>query len=50
MVGAYPPGQQADICRDAPTAEMLARIAALPAPATDPVGRRDGVTALWSTG
>ena len=50
VVGAYPPGQSADICRDAPSAEMLARIAALPAPETDPAGRRDGVTALWSAG
>lgn len=47
IVGAYPPGQHADICRDAPTAEMLARIEALPAPATDPVGHAAGVTALW---
>ena len=28
-------------------AEMLARIAALPAPATDPVGAAGGVTVLW---
>jgi uncharacterized protein YjlB len=48
VVGAYPPGQHADICRDAPDPEMLARIAALPAPAADPVGAQDGVTALWS--
>jgi uncharacterized protein YjlB len=48
VVGAYPPGQHADICREAPDAEMLARIAALPAPAADPVGTEDGVTALWS--
>jgi hypothetical protein len=27
---------------------MLARIAALPAPAADPVGAEAGVTALWS--
>ena len=47
VVGAYPPGQRADICRDAPTPEMLARIAALPAPASDPVGLASGVTALW---
>ena len=48
VVGAYPPGQHADICREPPSAEMLARIAALPAPATDPVGAEDGVTVLWS--
>jgi uncharacterized protein YjlB len=47
VVGAYPPGQHADICREAPSAEMLARIEALPAPATDPVGAEDGVTMLW---
>jgi uncharacterized protein YjlB len=47
VVGAYPPGQRADICREAPTAEMLERIRALPAPATDPVGHPTGVTTLW---
>ena len=47
VIGAYPPGQHADICRDAPTPEMLERIAALPAPASDPVGLASGVTALW---
>jgi uncharacterized protein YjlB len=48
VVGAYPPGQHADICRAAPSAEMLERIAALPPPATEPIGAEDGVTALWS--
>lgn len=47
VVGAYPPGQGADICRAAPTPEMLARIGALPAPASDPAGAAGGVTALW---
>jgi uncharacterized protein YjlB len=47
VVGAYPPGQRADICREAPAPAMLARIAALPPPETDPVGHRGGVTALW---
>jgi len=47
VVGAYPPGQRADVCREAPTLDMLARIAALPAPETDPVGNGGGVTALW---
>jgi uncharacterized protein YjlB len=47
VVGGYPPGQHADICREAPSAEMLARIAALPAPETDPAGLAEGVTTLW---
>lgn len=47
VVGAYPPGQHADICRAAPDREMLARIAALPLPASDPVGCPEGVPALW---
>jgi uncharacterized protein YjlB len=51
VVGAYPPGQRADICRAAPTPEMLRRIRALPAPASDPVGgRTGGVTGLWAGG
>ena len=48
VVGAYPPGQRADICREAPTPAMLARIAGLPAPASDPVtGASAGLVALW---
>ena len=47
VVGAYSPGQHADICRAAPDAAMLARITALPAPATDPAGAERGVPALW---
>jgi uncharacterized protein YjlB len=37
VVGAYPPGETADLCRGAPTPQMLARIARVPFPATDPV-------------
>ncbi len=37
VVGAYPPGQHWDICRQAPDAEARARMAALPFPHTDPV-------------
>lgn len=37
VVGAYPPGQHADICRDAPTPEQLASIHQLPFPERDPV-------------
>ena len=47
VIGAYPPGQRADICREAATPEMLARIRDLPAPSTDPVGCAEGVTRLW---
>jgi uncharacterized protein YjlB len=37
VVGAYPPGQSFDICRRAPTAEMIRTIADLDVPASDPV-------------
>ena len=37
VVGGYPPGQHADLCRGAATPAMLARIARVPFPATDPV-------------
>ncbi len=48
VVGAYPPGQRADICRTAPTPEMLARISELPAPWADPVcGEGDGLALAW---
>lgn len=47
VVGAYPPGQQADICRAPATTEMRARIAALPRPAGDPLGAADGVATHW---
>jgi uncharacterized protein YjlB len=48
VVGAYPPGQHADICRDPATAEMLARIRDLPAPGSDPAcGTAGGASDLW---
>jgi uncharacterized protein YjlB len=47
IVGAYPPGQIGDIVHDAPTEDMLERIAALPVPDADPVGAEDGVTTRW---
>ncbi len=51
VVGAYPPGQSADICRTAPTPEMIERIACLPAPETDPVaGARGPLVSLWRAG
>jgi uncharacterized protein YjlB len=37
VVGAYPPGQHADICRLAPSKSQLARIDVLPFPDQDPV-------------
>jgi uncharacterized protein YjlB len=49
VVGAYPPDQaDADLCRSAPTPEMIARIAQLPFPKTDPVRGAGGpLTSLW---
>jgi uncharacterized protein YjlB len=50
VVGAYPPDQSADLCRSAPTPEMLARIAGVSVPATDPVGGKNGpLMSLWPT-
>ena len=53
VVGAYPPGQRADICRDAADARRCWRGSrGLPAPASDPAGRvrpgssRSGAEAL----
>jgi uncharacterized protein YjlB len=49
VVGAYPPLQtDVDLCRSAPSPEMLARIAHLPLPQADPVRGAGGpLTALW---
>ncbi|WP_241770943.1 hypothetical protein [Atlantibacter hermannii] len=48
VVGGYPPGTEADLCRQAATPDMLARIAALPYPEQDPVnGLTPALTALW---
>ncbi len=50
VVGAYPQGMSADLCRDEP--DRLARaqrlIGQVPLPATDPItGRHGGITTLW---
>ncbi|WP_419897721.1 cupin [Roseomonas sp. USHLN139] len=51
LVGAYPTGQDFDICRAAASPEALARIQALPCPASDPVGGPAGaLPRLWAPG
>ncbi|MBP7001163.1 cupin [Amaricoccus sp.] len=47
VVGAYPPGQRADILRGPASPTQAARIRALPAPARDPAGVAEGVPTLW---
>jgi uncharacterized protein YjlB len=42
VVGAYPPGQNFDVCRNAPTAKMLETIATVSFPNSDPVAGADG--------
>ena len=49
VIGAYPRGQQFDICRSAPDAAALERIRNLPFPDSDPVtGSRPPLTRLWT--
>ena len=43
VVGAYPPGQDWDLCRSEPTPAMRRRIASLPFPASDPVQGAQGL-------
>lgn len=48
VVGAYPPNQTADLCREAPTAAMIARMNGLSAAVSDPVCGHEGWLAkLW---
>lgn len=48
VVGGYPPGQNWDICREAPTEAMVERMAKLPFPETDPVtGRAPPLSTYW---
>ncbi|MFL6451079.1 MAG: cupin [Bryobacteraceae bacterium] len=48
VVGAYPPGQNWDICRKALSSEALGRMLNLPFPSSDPVGGAAGpLTRLW---
>ena len=48
VVGAYPPDQHWDICRKAPDAAAIKRMASLPFPASDPVnGKQGSMLRLW---
>jgi len=48
VVGAYPAGQHWDICRSAPSAEMVEAMGRVPFPSSDPVhGHAGALTRLW---
>ena len=48
VVGAYPPDQQWDICRTAPSEEAIDRMRHLPFPNSDPVTGTGGpLTTIW---
>jgi len=47
VVGAYPPDQKWDICRAAPDAKVVERMAKLPFPSSDPVGGGIGALVRW---
>jgi uncharacterized protein YjlB len=49
VVGAYPPDQHWDICREAPTHESSERMSHLPFPSSDPISGKGGLlTKLWT--
>lgn len=51
VVGAYPPEQNWDICRNAPSQETLQSMARLPFPESDPVNGAPGaLRKLWKSG
>ena len=48
VVGAYPRGQEADICRAAPTSTQRAALHAVPVPDADPLDGESGpLCLLW---
>jgi uncharacterized protein YjlB len=48
VIGGYPPGQEADLCREMPTAEQQAMIDELGIPARDPLkGEAGGLRSFW---
>lgn len=47
VVGAYPPDQHWDICRQAPTQEARERMEHLPSPTTDPVTGDGSFATIW---
>jgi uncharacterized protein YjlB len=49
VVGAYPPDQNWDICRSAPSQEAIQRMRKLPFPNSDPVTGPGGpLISLWT--
>ncbi len=49
VIGAYPPGEHWDICREAPDASAIARMVRVKFPASDPVhGGAGPLSRLWT--